>query len=509
MGCPKLYVFSVTIFLSLSTTLTASTLFAGQHSVSTEVQANITTLQETKSCPECNLSGADLNRMDLSGANLQGANLSRSKMFLTDLSDANMQNSDLREAQFGGADLANADLRGADLTGASLAGAYLVGAILDGEMVTTSLYAQNEIADIEETVYVEDTVKPKNLPETEDLTIASRRDFEETPPSVPVEVIPQEKTAMVEPIVSVQKNDIPLEKAIEQSDPENKEISSAAKEIPVIQEVRIQEQEDSPQVLHTDNTKKQLSENHPIERTAKVEEPAVEADIHEKVETELQKTEEIVSVPQLKSAVATVEPAPVVHAIPDEEQTEIKEKAEVAASAEVQDEKIQTADVESTETSLAAVPVDVHTEMPQKDIAEENDQVVEGTTEIKDALSVHGPGDEILQNIEILLDTNRCYDCNLAGADLSGKNLEEADLEEADLSNALLQNADLEGANLKGANLSGADLSDADLSEADCYRAILTGADLTNTNLEGTLLDDANLSGVKGYLESMLLMEEN
>ena len=119
--------------------------------------------------------------------------------------------------------------------------------------------------------------------------------------------------------------------------------------------------------------------------------------------------------------------------------------------------------------------------------------------ELEEILSVHGPGSELFENIERLLDTNQCYGCNLTGANLTGENLEDADLEGADLSNALLQNADLEGANLKGANLSGADLSGADLSKADLYKAVLTDADLTNANLENTLLDDADLSGVKGY----------
>ena len=65
--------------------LFACQVFAGELSPSTEVQANMTILLETKNCPQCNLSGADLNRMDLSEANLEGANLSRAKMSLTNL----------------------------------------------------------------------------------------------------------------------------------------------------------------------------------------------------------------------------------------------------------------------------------------------------------------------------------------------------------------------------------------------------------------------------------------
>lgn len=69
----KPYIY-LTLFLF---SLFANPLVAGQLSSSTEVQANIAILTETKSCPQCDLSGADLNRLDLSGANLEGANLSR------------------------------------------------------------------------------------------------------------------------------------------------------------------------------------------------------------------------------------------------------------------------------------------------------------------------------------------------------------------------------------------------------------------------------------------------
>lgn len=98
-----------------------------------------------------------------------------------------------------------------------------------------------------------------------------------------------------------------------------------------------------------------------------------------------------------------------------------------------------------------------------------------------------------------LLDTKKCYGCNLAGVDLTGKNLEGADLEGADLTGSRLAEADLENANLKGAILIGADLKNAKLQGADLYKANLSKADLTGAKLDGALLDDVQVSDTIGY----------
>jgi uncharacterized protein YjbI with pentapeptide repeats len=109
---------------------------------SDRVIKNISILEKTKSCPECDLSGAELNRMDLSGSNLQGADLTEAKLYLVNFSGANLQNAHLRRAKLGGADLAGADLRGADLQGAELNGAYHEGAKFDDEFVKTKPYEE-------------------------------------------------------------------------------------------------------------------------------------------------------------------------------------------------------------------------------------------------------------------------------------------------------------------------------------------------------------------------------
>ena len=73
-------------------------------------------LRETKECPKCDLSGADL----------RGANLS-----FAILVDADLRGAKLQGANLSNADLSRANLSQADLTGANLTQAYLTNANLD------------------------------------------------------------------------------------------------------------------------------------------------------------------------------------------------------------------------------------------------------------------------------------------------------------------------------------------------------------------------------------------
>ena len=89
-------------------------------------------------------------------------------------------------------------------------------------------------------------------------------------------------------------------------------------------------------------------------------------------------------------------------------------------------------------------------------------------------------------DLQRLVDTNSCVECNLAitfliAADLSRANLRGSDLYSAVLSNADMSRADLHGADLFGANLSGADLSGANLKDANLSYAYMNGAILCNT----------------------------
>lgn len=145
-----------------------------------EVQKNFQQLMETNSCPNCNLSGAVLNRVDLSGANLEGANLAGAKLYLADLSGANLKNANLQGTALGGADLADADLQGANLTGAIMEGAYLVGAKMDGSVMTRRSQVEDDEPETGEVVYVDDEKKSKNLPFTNKAFVESSSGPEKT-----------------------------------------------------------------------------------------------------------------------------------------------------------------------------------------------------------------------------------------------------------------------------------------------------------------------------------------
>ena len=153
---------------------------------SVTVKENLEKLIKTNSCRECDLSGANLNRVDLSDADLEGANLSKATLSLANLSRANLRNANLKGVALGGADLAEADLRGADLRGTSLDGAYLGGTLLDGMFVLSKPYEHVGVSEIEKEVYVEDQSKSKQKPKAKEIVVAPRRILEDPPPNLPV-----------------------------------------------------------------------------------------------------------------------------------------------------------------------------------------------------------------------------------------------------------------------------------------------------------------------------------
>ncbi len=479
--------------------------FSEQLSISSEVKANISKLKEKNECKGCNLSGANLNRFELAEANLEGADLTRARLYLTNLSGANLRNADLREAQFGGADLSDANLLGANLAGTSFSGAYMSGALLDGEMLTATLYTEDNISNIEEVVYVDDTVSSKTLPETKIMNVGTRRDFEETPPSVPAEIDATSKEKQFSEITDAKTSGPRQDKSIDTSLPEQSTIAPAAKHVPVLQEVTIPEKARRTEDIVTESVKKVVS--------SEVTEDSNKQESNISIETE-----------------------PIKHTITEQNNVHTENlKDAVEAPAKVSEQKVKT--------GREADNPDVAVEIPPQSIDEQNEisenitisgemdravskdstrpesekEIVKNETEKEEGVvsrllgmfSDPKPSSEIMRNVAILLDTNQCYGCKLTGINLSGEDLGNADLEGADLSNAVLSKVDFEGANLKGADLSGADLTGADLSEADMYKASLKGANLTNAKLEDTLLDDVDLSGVTGYQKAMMLMEKN
>jgi uncharacterized protein YjbI with pentapeptide repeats len=103
-------------------------------------QSNFDTLQSTKKCPGCDLSGIVLLGADLSGAtlrdaNLSGADLSNATLTNASLARANLSNANLRGAKLDGAKLGLANLTNAQLEGASLDGALFYGTVMpDGSI---------------------------------------------------------------------------------------------------------------------------------------------------------------------------------------------------------------------------------------------------------------------------------------------------------------------------------------------------------------------------------------
>jgi uncharacterized protein YjbI with pentapeptide repeats len=120
---------------------------------------------------------------------------------------------------------------------------------------------------------------------------------------------------------------------------------------------------------------------------------------------------------------------------------------------------------------------------------------------------------ENLSNLNQLLGTKKCPQCDLSNAglvqaDLMGSHLVGANLTDANLSQANLKGADLRGANLSGTSLYGANLTGANLRDAN-----LTGTDLRNAyvdraNLTGVDLESAHVDGIKGLAASAASAEQ-
>ncbi len=94
------------------------------------------------------------------------------------------------------------------------------------------------------------------------------------------------------------------------------------------------------------------------------------------------------------------------------------------------------------------------------------------------------------EDLQKLLDTRRCENCNLQEADLQGKDLNGVNIKGANLSNA----------NLTGTNLKGADMTGANLTGATIDKANLVGATLLNvigpTSMQGRVINLVNNCGI-------------
>ena len=110
----------------------------------------------------------------------------------------------------------------------------------------------------------------------------------------------------------------------------------------------------------------------------------------------------------------------------------------------------------------------------------------------------------VVDTITMVLSTDSCEYCNLAGVDFSGHDLINVKLSHANLNGAVMSSIDLSGADLRSATLQGAYLINTNLEGANLCGAQLNGsatvsqaATLNGAHLRNTNLALANLDGVK------------
>jgi uncharacterized protein YjbI with pentapeptide repeats len=425
-----------------------------------KVKENIAQLIKTKNCPGCNLSGAELNRMDLSGGNLKGADLSGAKLFLTNLSGANLQQARLQGASFGGADLSGADLQGADLRGTDFNGAYLNNAKFDEGYIKSKPQEEDStqregVTNEESTAYSikSDKKLPNNISRKEGIKKAS-----------PAGLKKAEQTSSLDT-----EDQIDLTKKNKKRTDENAHTNSPnRKEIP------------------TDTMQAQLTAP-PI----KTVQPIQKVVIDEKGESGKNNTKisgsdknDDLQQPEKKG-------------IPANGSQEGEKSGDAGDHNVVKMQDLSLDRKKNEEPSPAIIA-----SQPAKAVVEKNILVEKPVEKEKtDKPSLAQPSDISSlksNNLKKLLDSKKCYQCDLAGVDLSGKDLENADLEGVDLTGSNLEKTDLTKANLKGAKLINANLKKAKLKGADLYKANLSGADLTDSKMEKAQVDDAIFVGVIG-----------
>lgn len=104
------------------------------------------------------------------------------------------------------------------------------------------------------------------------------------------------------------------------------------------------------------------------------------------------------------------------------------------------------------------------------------------------------PGKNVQENLNRLIETKRCPECNLQGVNLNRADLSGSDLQGADLTGAKLYLCNLSGANLQNAILRNTGFGGADLADADLRGADLSGTSLGGAYTSGTKFDSIGVS---------------
>jgi uncharacterized protein YjbI with pentapeptide repeats len=487
-----------------------------------EIQTAIDTLISTNACVGCDLAGADLNRLDLTGADLSNADLRDARFFLADLTDVNFSGAILHGAQFGGADLSNADFSGADLRGALFAGAYMVGSKIDGAIVQAPL---DEDSSATETVYVPDESTSKSVVTQDDVAIEPDTGSVDTVDSQAVQKVAGSGPATLlatrhEP---AKKEPAPLTTAMISETPAKASMPPPAEKenTPSVDLAEAPSDSAPPDLDKQDEAQENpgffsrfaglfsSDENEKQQETAQTE-PA-EDDQTGDPQSVSTVTEETVAATEAQVPGRKAEtPSPTTPA-PAAVRGDQKDTGSGSSMAAADN---QTASSEPpVEPSPPAAPeVEVQRSTPAGQFTE-NELTTEPSQEIviseevvttvseAEALVFLEPDMEAIRlgNRETLLDTDRCYGCDLRGVDLSGKRLGKADLEGADLSGATLRGTNFSRANLKGVLFRGADARGAKFQKADLYKADFTGANLSDADFEDAEVDGAVFTGAAGY----------
>jgi uncharacterized protein YjbI with pentapeptide repeats len=487
-----------------------------------EIQTAIDTLISTNACVGCDLAGADLNRLDLTGADLSNADLRDARFFLADLTDVNFSGAILHGAQFGGADLSNADFSGADLRGALFAGAYMVGSKIDGAIVQAPL---DEDSSATETVYVPDESTSKSVVTQDDVAIEPDTGSVDTVDSQAVQKVAGSGPATLlatrhepakkepAPLTTAMISETPAKASMpppaEKENTPSVDLAEAPSDSAPPDLDKQDEAQENPGFFSRFASLFSSDENEKQQETAQTE-PAEDGQTGDPQPLSTV-TEETVAATEAQVPGRKAEtPSPTTPA-PAAVRGDQKDTGSGSSMAAADN---QTASSEPpVEPSQPAAPeVEVQQSTPAGQFTE-NELTTEPSQEIviseevvatvseAEALVFLEPDMEAIRlgNRETLLDTDRCYGCDLRGVDLSGKRLGKADLEGADLSGATLRGTNFSRANLKGVLFRGADARGAKFQKADLYKADFTGANLSDADFEDAEVDGAVFTGADGY----------
>jgi len=118
-------------------------------SQSSELEVSLATLQETKSCPGCDLRNATLRGLDLEGADLRSADLSGAKINQVSFKNALFDKAKLTGTILQDVNLNNASLEGADCTESSFFKVDLKGARFSGAAFSQAVIKNVDFSEAE------------------------------------------------------------------------------------------------------------------------------------------------------------------------------------------------------------------------------------------------------------------------------------------------------------------------------------------------------------------------